>query len=193
VLQWLASGYVSFCLLFLSTACNAIGTQSTPLAVTKRNPQGQIKHIIFFIKENRTFDNYFGTYPGANGATTALDSAGQVVPLRHEADQIPDINHASQYARAAYDNGKMDHFDQTPASKPLNGGSPAPAPYTNNSLTQLYQSDIPDYWKYAQNFVLGDNMFSSLMGRASPITSIPLLPNPVASSIIHLPTKMLAR
>src|SRR5947209_4640916 len=42
-----------------------------------------IKHIVFFIKENRTFDNYFGTYPGANGATSAMDSEGQIVPLHH--------------------------------------------------------------------------------------------------------------
>ncbi len=167
LLQRLASGYVFFCLLFLSTACS-IGSQNAPLAVTKRNPQGQIKHIIFFIKENRTFDNYFGTYPGANGATMALDSAGQMVPLRHQADQVPDINHSSQNAMLAYDNGKMDRFDQVPGSKPLNGGSAPPAPYANNSLTQMYQSDIPNYWRYAQNFVLGDNMFSSLMGPSFP-------------------------
>ena len=41
-----------------------------------------------FIKENRTFDNYFGTYPGANGATTALDSEGETIPLQHGQDQV---------------------------------------------------------------------------------------------------------
>jgi phospholipase C len=30
----------------------------------------KIKHIVFIVKENRTFDNYFGTFPGADGATT---------------------------------------------------------------------------------------------------------------------------
>ncbi len=129
-------------------------------------PNGQIKHIVFFIKENRTFDNYFGTYPGANGATTATDSTGQVVPLHHQADQIPDIDHSSQGAKVAWDNGKMDKFDLLHSS--VKKGSGASAPYTNNSLTQLYQSNIPDYWTYAQNFVLGDNMFSSLMGPSFP-------------------------
>lgn len=65
----------------------------------------------------------------------------------------------------AYDNGKMDKFNL------LTDGSGKPAatdPYANNSLTQLTQSDIPNYWKYAQNFVLGDNMFSSLMGPSFP-------------------------
>ena len=134
--------------------------------VTPNAPNGQIKHIVFFIKENRSFDNYFGTYPGANGATTATDSAGQVVPLHHQADQIPDIDHSSQGARMAWDNGKMDKFDLLHSNG--KSGTTASAPYTNNSLTQLYQSNIPDYWTYAQNFVLGDNMFSSLMGPSFP-------------------------
>ncbi len=37
-------------------------------AVPTQIPTGPIKHIVFFIKENRTFDNYFGTYPGADRA-----------------------------------------------------------------------------------------------------------------------------
>ena len=127
-------------------------------------PTGPIKHIVFFIKENRTFDNYFGTYPGANGATTAMDSEGKVVPLQHEADQIPDIDHSSRGARMAYDNGKMDRFDLLRSNGQRNPANP----YGNNSLTQFHQSDIPSYWTYAQNFVLGDNMFSSLMGPSFP-------------------------
>jgi phospholipase C len=140
---------------------------SNPTTVAPNTPGAQIKHIVFFIKENRTFDDYFGTYPGANGATTATDSAGQVVPLRHQADQIPDIDHSSEGARVAWDNGKMDKFDLLHSSV-KKGTASASAPYTNNSLTQLYQSNIPDYWTYAQNFVLGDNMFSSLMGPSFP-------------------------
>ena len=33
------------------------------------SPQSPIQHIVLIIKENHTFDNYFGTFPGANGAT----------------------------------------------------------------------------------------------------------------------------
>ena|SRR5579863_6660477 len=96
--------------LLILSACGLGGsTGSTSVPQYASNP---IKHIVFFVKENRTFDNYFGTYPGANGATTAVDSGGKTVPLLHEKDQIPDINHSSQSALLAYDNGKMDHFDQ---------------------------------------------------------------------------------
>ena len=46
-----------------------------------------IKHVIFLVKENRTFDNYFGKFPGANGATTGRTSDGGTVPL----GPMPDI------------------------------------------------------------------------------------------------------
>ena len=118
--------------------------------------------MVFFIKENRTFDDYFGTYPGANGATTATLPDGQVVPLQHGHDQNPDIDHSSNGAITAYDSGKMDKFNL------LHSKSTGTGVYGNNSLTQLYQSDIPNYWTYAQQFVLGDNMFSSLMGPSFP-------------------------
>jgi phospholipase C len=156
-------------LLLLVSACTSgSSTTTTPTPLPAAHiPSGPIKHIVFFVKENRTFDNYFGTYPGANGATTVVDSEGGTIPLRHEQDVIPDIDHSAQGARMAYDSGKMDQFDR------LNSETTTTAmrrdnPYANNSLTQLYQSDIPNYWLYAQNFVLGDNMFSSLMGPSFP-------------------------
>src|SRR5713101_5432944 len=43
----------------------------------------KIQHIVFIVKENRTFDNYFGTFPGADGATSGRICTGQVIPLRH--------------------------------------------------------------------------------------------------------------
>ena len=150
-------------LVVMLSACSSGGPSPSTASVAAQH----IKHIVFLIKENRTFDNYFGTYPGANGATTAVDSEGETIPLQHEKDSIPDIEHAPQGARMAYDNGKMDQFDllnNETTTYPMRQANP----YANNSLTQLYQSDIPNYWLYAQNFVLGDNMFSSLMGPTFP-------------------------
>lgn len=144
-----------------------IGGITSCISLLSHSQTVPIKHIVFFIKENRTFDNYFGTYPGANGTTTAMDSKGQMVPLHHESDQIPDINHSWQSALQAYDQGKMDRFDSIKQNAKQTKKT-STGPYTNNSLTQFYQSDIPNYWTYAQNFVLGDNMFSSLMGPSFP-------------------------
>src|SRR5215471_11778475 len=72
-------------LLLIVSACS-IGspTTATPTpAPAARIHSGPIKHIVFLVKENRTFDNYFGTYPGANGARFAMDSAGKLIPLEH--------------------------------------------------------------------------------------------------------------
>jgi len=150
-------------LLLMLSSCSLNNTTLSLSSVAAQH----IKHIVFFIKENRTFDNYFGTYPGANGATTALDSVGETIPLQHEQDQVPDIDHSFEGASQAYDNGKMDQFDLL-SSATTTYKSRRNNPYANNSLTQMYQSDIPNYWLYAQNFVLGDNMFSSLRGPSFP-------------------------
>src|SRR5258708_12897182 len=113
----------------------------TPTVFTPTIPNGSIKHIVFFIKENRTFDNYFGTYPGANGATTATTSDGKVVPLQHQSDQLPfDVDHASRLAIFAYDESKMDRFDRITTIPPVS----ITRPYSNHSLTQVWRSDIPN-------------------------------------------------
>lgn len=143
-----------------TSTATALQTTGTPQTGTAQ----PIKHIVILVKENRTFDNYFGTYPGANGATTATDATGKVVPLHHQTDSVPDIDHSSNGGFMAYDGGKMDKFNLLHAQN-----TPKPDDtYGNNSLTQFNQSDIPNYWKYAQNYVLGDNMYSSLMGPSFP-------------------------
>src|SRR5947209_18686982 len=47
-----------------------------------------IKHIVIMVKENRTFDDLFGTFPGAAGATTFKDSHGKVHHLNHQLDPL---------------------------------------------------------------------------------------------------------
>ena len=136
-------------------------------ALDSKIPDGRIKHIIFLIKENRTFDNYFGTYPGANGATTAPIITGEIIPLRRQADLIAGPDHSSEAHALAYNDGQMNAFQLIVVSQ-LPSLDLASDPYANNSLTQFYQEDIPAYWVYAQNFVLGDSMFSSVAGPSLP-------------------------
>jgi phospholipase C len=152
---------VTFALYFLLTA--SVGWAQVP-APGKKPAQAAtpgdmtlIQHIVFIVKENRTFDNYFGTYPGADGVTTAKISTGQIVPLGRTPDQTPrDIaGHGWYDAIGGSDNGLMDEFDLIPGAN-VNGDM--------LGLTQLTQSDIPNYFTYAQNFVLADRMFSSMKG-----------------------------
>jgi len=116
----------------------------------------KIKHIVFIIKENRSFDNYFGTFPGADGATQGKVSTGQTIPLGHTPDKTHDIGHSWIDAHTAVHGGKMDRFDLVFMGSDL-------SPYT-----QMRQSDIPNYFAYAHQFVLADRMFSSLEGPSMP-------------------------
>src|SRR5437763_9967783 len=107
-------------------------------------PGSPIKHIIIMMKENRTFDNLFGAFPGADGATTYTDPYGKVHPLNHQPDPIKnDISHSHDSFVLAYDHGKLDKFSLLPGA--IQDG-------VDEADSQLYQSDIPNYWAYAHTF-----------------------------------------
>jgi phospholipase C len=119
-----------------------------------------IDHIIVLCEENRTFDNYFGTYPGANGFSGNISlhiapfSNVTVSPYHLSTTTTHDLNHAHSTAMVAYDNGRMDGFIYAEQS----------------ALAMGYYDfrDIPYYWDYASKFVLMDNFFSSEMGPGLP-------------------------
>jgi phospholipase C len=119
-----------------------------------------IQHFVFIIKENRSFDMYFGTFPGADGATSGTLSTGQVIPLQHAADAVSrNPGYKWLDGLLAMDYGKMDQFDLE-TSGSLNGD--------NLAYSQLYESDIPNYFAYARAFSLSDHMFASLHGPSYP-------------------------
>src|SRR5439155_9837036 len=98
-----------------------------------------IQHVVIISKENRSFDSYFGQFPGADGATTAMKSDGTVVPLVDTPEPFPnDIGHANGDFVRAYDDGKMDGFDRE-----VDAYSQTGIPL---ALTQKAQSGIPNYW-----------------------------------------------
>src|SRR5215831_18514970 len=72
-----------------NSGASAPKTDSAPASGRAVGKSGfdQIEHIVFIIKENHSFDNYFGTFPGANGATSGTISTGQVIPLGHTPDE----------------------------------------------------------------------------------------------------------
>jgi phospholipase C len=134
--------------------------QTVPLSGVGTADLSKIQHIVFIIKENRSFDTYFGTFPKADGATKGKVSTGETIPLGHTPDQPPrDPAHTWVAARWAIDNGQMDRFDQI-------GSANANGDYL--TYTQLRQSDIPNYFSYAKTFTLADHMFSSIKSDSFP-------------------------
>src|SRR5438067_12285321 len=85
--------------------------------------RSKIKHVVFLIKENRTFDTLFGTFPGADGATGGKTChGGAVVPLRRAVDKTHDVPHQFVNGVIAVDGGRMDCFDQFIHEKPSLAG-----------------------------------------------------------------------
>jgi phospholipase C len=122
--------------------------------------RSKIQHIVFVIKENRSFDTYFGAFPGADGVTNGFISNGERMSLRRGPDRMPrDIGHDWEDARRAMHEGQMDRFDLVRDGNQRNDFL---------SMTQFVAADIPNYWRYAEHFGLADHMFSSLAGPSFP-------------------------
>jgi phospholipase C len=122
--------------------------------------QRAIKHVVFIIMENRSFDNIFGRFPGADGAIVAHDAALGTFPLLHAPPyDWHDIDHEYQNALASVHGGKMDGFS---------GGGGADLNDGRMAFEQYDQADIPNLWRYASQFTLGDHMFSSTVGPTFP-------------------------
>jgi phospholipase C len=163
-------GFKAFLCLLVFVLCayflpehkaGADSAASAPAATATAVPGfTNIQHIVFIVRENRTFDNYFGTFPGADGATSGKISSGQVIPLGQTPDPMPrDIAHDFNSALVAIDSGKMDRFDL------IQGGNQN-GDYL--AYTQFKEADIPNYFAYARTFTLADHLFSSLHGPSFP-------------------------
>jgi len=150
---------LAFLVLFLVLGCTLwaqSGTVDADTAAAAPAGINKINHIVFLIKENRSFDNYFGAFPGVNGTTTGVISTGQTIPLGRTPDITPhDLAHSWPAGLTSVDGGKMDQFDLIQDGN-VNGD------YL--SYTQMQEADIPNYWAYAKQFVISDNTFSSLRG-----------------------------
>lgn len=144
-------------ILFIACFCALFSTALACGGTPKAKDVTLIQHTVFFIKENRTFDHYFGLFPGANGTTTGTISTGGTIPLTHPTDpaQLTNLCNTWDCALQAMNGGKMDSFDL------IDGG-------TLNGYTQLQQQDIPNYWAYATHFTLADEYFTSVHGPSYP-------------------------
>lgn len=131
----------------------------------RRAPAGggvsAIGNIVIVLQENHTFDNYFGSYPGADGtagkAYCLPDAPGskKCVSPFHDTNLTPaDTNHNWKAAHADYDSGKMDGFVYTEGSAETMGY------YDGTDLTR--------YWKAAGEYVLCDRYFTSVMSESAP-------------------------
>jgi phospholipase C len=119
-----------------------------------------IQHIVIIDKENHSFDNLFGLYPGADGTDVARLPDGTTTPLLHTPDHtLLDIGHAGDAAALAADQGKMDRFSLLPG---------AIQDSQDIADSQYREGDIPAYWDYARHYTLDDHFFATILGPSFP-------------------------
>jgi phospholipase C len=118
-----------------------------------------IKHVVVVVKENHTFDNYFGTFPGVEGTTQCLTSQG-MIPAPKAPDSTPrDLCHEHSCALSDWNGGKMDGWL---------GVSGASSNNDNLFCAQYDGTSIPNYWAYAKKYALADHFFANVLAPSFP-------------------------
>ena len=138
-----------------------------------------IRHVVVIMQENRSFDSYFGTYPGADGIPMRNGAPAVCVPdpltkgcdrpYHDSSDRNYGGPHEHRFAVLDIDHGRMDGFvgSERRAVRHLcrhvdapvcTLGDRAPVP---DVMGYHDGREIPNYWAYARNFVLQDHMFET--------------------------------
>ncbi|HVU73663.1 MAG TPA: alkaline phosphatase family protein [Mycobacteriales bacterium] len=138
----------------------------------------KIKHVVVVMQENRSFDSYFGTYPGADGipAGVCLPQLKPEQPcLRpfHDASVVDKGGpHGHPDAVRDVDGGKMDGFvrqAEQPQVSCTNPDDPNCVPSGSPDVMGYKDArDIPNYWQYAKSFVLQDRLFEPISSWSLP-------------------------
>jgi phospholipase C len=138
----------------------------SPAAATARDvPTTPIRHLVVLMQENHSFDNYFGTYPGADGLP-----AGTCVPKSFEDAALSCVRPTHVGGRGVqglgsdpslfakqFHGGKMDGFVAAYRVGRGLGSVPKPLGYYD-------ARDLPYAWNLARQYVLFDRFFSSARG-----------------------------
>jgi phospholipase C len=112
--------------------------------------------VIVITQENRSFDQYFGTFPGADGIPPGVcvpdpAKATCVAPYHDTLNKSAGGPHGAANATADIDGGKMDGF----IAEAEKAGSTTP----DDTVGYKDQREIPNYWAYAKDFVLEDHLY----------------------------------
>lgn len=127
-------------------------------------PATPVRHVVEIMMENHAFDNYFGTFPGVHGlppnASVPNGSGGFVRPYWIQGYSTPDLPHDRLSELADVDSGRMDGFVEQMAR--YNASAP------NTPMGYYNSTQVGGYWSLAEQFVLCDMYFASVLGPTLP-------------------------
>src|SRR5579863_27002 len=161
-------------LSLLATACSPPGTRGSMPAAAQSNfvPQESavtgftlskyVKHVVFIVQENRSFENLFAGFHGADapmyGYAKQPNGQEKKITLKPIDFYAPTIYHGIEWVFTAYDNGKMDQFNKVPFDAPPGQAS------GSASYAYLKTSLIQPYRQMAYDYTLADHMFPTAWG-----------------------------
>ena len=138
----------------VSTSPTPRPTFGTP--VPKVPTRWPIDRVVYLMLENRSFDNIFGRYPGPRVAPALAFERGRRSRSIHCPEWLPgDLAHDTASWYAMYNDGKMDGFAIGEFG-----------PYY--AYSQFDRADVPNYFRWADRYVLCDNFFASVAGPSHP-------------------------
>jgi phospholipase C len=153
----------------------------------------KVKYIFVIFQENRSFDEEYGTFPGAHGLFSQSEkktpgftqfimntdgTLSTIQPFRLDQEWLPwdldDVSHAhdAMVEKMNIVKGKptMDKFALVEESLHYNAQFPTLAAKQYGELEMAYidGNTIPFLWNYASKFVLFDNIYQTIIGPSSP-------------------------
>ncbi len=163
---------VAVALLALAFQVAAAAAAAAPSGIHK------IRHVIVIMQENRSFDSYFGTYPGADGIPKGVcvpnGVGGCVRPFHDGGDRNAGGAHGAQAGIEDVDGGRMDGFIRISKSGAIRRckrtpSAPVCAQLRRPGLMGYHDGrELRNYWSYARSFVLSDRMFEPNWGWSLP-------------------------
>jgi phospholipase C len=153
------------CLVAAGVAASASGASNRPAGIHL------IRHVVVIMQENRSFDSYFGTYPGADGIPKGVcvpvpRGGGCVRPYHDTSNRNAGGPHDHVNAVRDIDAGNMDGFvlqaasgRRAACSAQIDAPTCSLAPRAPDVMGYHDWHEIPNYWAYARHFVLQDHMF----------------------------------
>lgn len=121
--------------------------------------RSHVKHIVVIIQENRSFDNFFKGFPGADTVEYGMSGTGPVPLHPVDLDLPVDVDHQHKAFVQEYDGGRMDGFDRV---------STLPRQHHTFPYAYVPRAEIEPYWQMALQYTLGDRMFQSMTGPSFP-------------------------
>lgn len=158
-----------------STGCSSTLNTPAPVPTSSNNPGAAIQHVIVMFQENRSFNNLFMSFPGAETSTTGACAPfsppgtskvycadGQPVALKPITLETcrclggKDIEHGHRGFEAEYDSGKMDGFNA------IRQGTVGIGPWAGlYPYAYVVRREVQPYWDMASKYTIADHMFST--------------------------------